>query len=131
MNVRSTPSTDGQPIGSISAGTPYALVGQQEGWYAISYNGQTGWVSADYATLSNGSATNTGSAPPSATSGRVAVMNANLNVRATGTIDGTKIGTAPVGSAYLILSEADGWYQIDFGGQPGWVSGNYISIENR
>ena len=58
-------------------------------------------------------------------------MNATLNVRATGAIDGAKIGSAPAGSAYVILSEAEGWYQIDFGGQAGWVSGNYISIENR
>lgn len=71
------------------------------------------------------------SVPESATSGRVAVMNTNLNVRATGAIDGAKLGTAPAGRAYVILSEAEGWYQIDFGGQAGWVSGNYISIENR
>jgi len=131
LNVRPAPNTDGDPIGSISAGTPYSLVGQQDGWYAIAYNGQTGWVSADYATISNATATTSESAPPSATSGRVAVMNTNLNVRATGAIDGTKIGTAPAGSAYTILSEANGWYQIGFGGQPGWVSGNYISIEDR
>lgn len=131
LNVRPAPSTDGDPIGSISAGTPYPLVGQQEGWYAISFNGQTGWVSADFATVSNATATTSNVAPPSATSGRVAVMNATLNVRATGAIDGAKIGSAPAGSAYVILSEAEGWYQIDFGGQAGWVSGNYISIENR
>jgi len=130
LNVRPEPNTNGDPIGSISAGTPYPLVGQQDGWYAIAYNGQTGWVSADYATVSNATATSD-TAPPSATSGRVAVMNTNLNVRSTGAIDGTKIGTAPAGSAYVILSEANGWYQIDFGGQAGWVSGNYISIENR
>lgn len=70
-------------------------------------------------------------APASALSGRVAVMSTNLNVRATGTIDGAKLGTAPIGSAYLIIGEADGWYQIDFGGQAGWVSGNYITIEER
>ncbi len=131
LNVRPEPNTNGDPIGSISAGTPYALVGQQDGWYAISYNGRTGWVSSDFATVSNASATASDAPPPSATSGRVAVMNANLNVRSTGAINGTKIGTAPVGSAYVILSEANGWYQIDFGGQSGWVSGNYISIENR
>lgn len=130
LNVRPQPNTDGDPIGRISPGTPYAIVGEQSGWYAISYNGQTGWVSAQYVTVSNATASNNG-VPPSATSGRVAVMANNLNVRATGAIDGAKLGTAPVGSAYLILSEANGWYQIDFGGQPGWVSGRYITIENR
>lgn len=130
LNVRPAPNTDGDPIGKISPGTPYAIVGEQVGWYAINYNGQTGWVSAQYVTVSNATASS-GDAPPSATSGRVAVMNTNLNVRATGAIDGAKIGTAPAGSAYTITSEAEGWYQIDFGGQAGWVSGNYISIENR
>lgn len=74
---------------------------------------------------------NTEPAPGSALSGRVAVMSTNLNVRATGAIDGAKLGTAPPGSAYLIIDEADGWYQIDYGGQAGWVSGNYITIEDR
>ncbi len=130
LNVRPAPNTDGDPIGRISPSTPYAIVGEQAGWYAINYNGQTGWVSAEYVTVSNATASS-GGAPPSATSGRVAVMNTNLNVRATGAIDGAKIGIAPAGSAYIIISEAEGWYQIDFGGQAGWVSGSYISIENR
>jgi len=130
LNVRPQPSTDGDPIGRISPSTAYAIVGEQAGWYAINYNGQTGWVSAQYVTVSNATASS-GGAPASATSGRVAVMASNLNVRATGAIDGAKLGTAPAGSAYLILSEANGWYQIDFGGQAGWVSGNYITIENR
>lgn len=64
-------------------------------------------------------------------SGRVAVTNANLNVRTTSSTDGAKIGTAPAGGAYSILAEANGWYQIDFEGQAGWVSGQYITIENR
>ena len=130
LNVRPQPNTDGDPIGRISPSTAYAIVGEQAGWYAINFNGQTGWVSAQYVTLSNVTASS-GGVPASATSGRVAVMASNLNVRATGAIDGAKIGSAPAGSAYLILGEADGWYQIDFGGQAGWVSGNYITIENR
>jgi len=130
LNVRPQPSTDGDPIGRISPSTAYAIVGEQAGWYAINYNGQTGWVSAQYVTVSNVTASS-GGVPASATSGRVAVMASNLNVRSTGAIDGAKIGSAPAGSAYLILGEANGWYQIDFGGQAGWVSGNYITIENR
>ena len=130
LNVRPQPNTGNEPIGRISPGTDYAIVGEQDGWYAINYNGQTGWVSMQYVNTSNATASSVG-VPASATSGRVAVMATNLNVRATGSIDGAKIATAPAGSAYLILSEADGWYQINFGGQPGWVSGNYITIENR
>jgi uncharacterized protein YraI len=130
LNVRPQPNTDGDPIGRISPSTAYAIVGEQAGWYAINYNGQTGWVSAQYVTVSNATASS-GGAPASATSGRVAVMASNLNVRATGAIDGAKIGTAPIGSAYLKTGEANGWYQIDFGGQIGWVSGKYITIENR
>lgn len=130
LNVRPEPNTNGDPIGRIAPGTPYAIVGEQSGWYAINFNGVTGWVSSDYVSVSNVSASS-GGTPPSATSGRVAVMGNTVNVRDAGSIEGNKIGTAPIGSAYTIIGEANGWYQIDFGGQAGWVSGAYITIENR
>jgi uncharacterized protein YgiM (DUF1202 family) len=130
LNVRLQPSTDGSPLGRIAPGTQYAVVGEQNGWYAISYGGQTGWVSARYVRVSN-----TTSAPADQSAqpptGRVAVMAAELNVRAEASASGAKIGIAPQGSAYTIIGEADGWYQIDFGGQPGWVSGRYVTVENR
>lgn len=69
--------------------------------------------------------------PPSALSGRVAVMKANMNVRSSASAEGEKIGSAPQGSAYLVIGEAEGWVQIDFGGQPTWVASGYVSIENR
>ena len=44
INVRSGPGTGYSIIGRISPGTSYAVLGQQNGWYAISFNGQTGYV---------------------------------------------------------------------------------------
>lgn len=129
LNVRPQPNTDGDPIGQIAAGAPYAIVGEQNGWYAINYNGQTGWVSGTYVNVEN--VTTTNGAPPSATSGRVAVIGNNVNVRSAASTDGQKLGVAPIGSAYSVLNQADGWVQIDFGGQAGWVLGDYVTIEDR
>jgi uncharacterized protein YgiM (DUF1202 family) len=44
INVRSGPGTSYGVLGRISPGTSYAVLGQQNGWYAISFNGQTGYV---------------------------------------------------------------------------------------
>jgi uncharacterized protein YraI len=87
-------------------------------------------VSAQYVQVSN-AVSIPADTPAQALGGRVAVMAAELNVRAAGSVDAAKIGVAAQGSAYAIIGEADGWYQIDFSGQPGWVSGRYVTVENR
>jgi hypothetical protein len=51
LNVRSGPGTGYAVLGVIAPGVIYPIVGQQASWYAITYNGQTGYVSAAYVTL--------------------------------------------------------------------------------
>lgn len=49
LNFRSGPSTTQSVIGSIPNGTSITLTGDaQNGWYPVTYNGQSGWVSATY-----------------------------------------------------------------------------------
>ncbi|KKU18094.1 MAG: PEGA domain protein [Candidatus Pacebacteria bacterium GW2011_GWB1_47_8] len=48
-----------------------------------------------------------------------------LRVRVTPTPLGEEIGFAPVGSFYPYLGETEGWLNIEFAGQAGWVSAQY------
>ncbi len=54
LNVRTEPSATSPRIGRINPGESYAVTGEANGWYAINYNGQTGYVSGAYVTVSNG-----------------------------------------------------------------------------
>lgn len=48
LNVRTGPAVTHSRIAVISPGVPYAVTGEQNGWFSIDYNGQTGWVSGAF-----------------------------------------------------------------------------------
>ncbi|SHI12872.1 SH3 domain-containing protein [Sporobacter termitidis DSM 10068] len=56
IRMRSTPSTSGTVLGTYTAGTIMSVAGISDGWYKVSYNGQTGYVRSDYLTLTDASA---------------------------------------------------------------------------
>lgn len=51
LNVRSAPSTTSSIIAKLPDGTVVKILGKVPGWYYISTDGITGYVSADYITL--------------------------------------------------------------------------------
>lgn len=51
VNVRSSDSTSGKKLGTLTKGQAIASSGKTEkGWYIVDYNGQTGYVSGKYLT---------------------------------------------------------------------------------
>ncbi|MBZ0298333.1 MAG: SH3 domain-containing protein [Anaerolineae bacterium] len=52
LNVRGGPGTDQPLIGSIGSGEVYAVLGEQDGWYTIRFQGVTGYVSGEYVQIS-------------------------------------------------------------------------------
>jgi hypothetical protein len=49
LNVRDNPSSGARVIGRASPGQRYEWTQQQNGWYAIKYEGATGWILGKYA----------------------------------------------------------------------------------
>lgn len=48
LNMRSAPSTDASKVTALKSGDVVKIVGVDNGWYKVSYNGKTGYVSSDY-----------------------------------------------------------------------------------
>lgn len=48
VNVRMAPNTDADRLGTLTGGTTVDLLEQLDGWCKINYNGQVGYVNADY-----------------------------------------------------------------------------------
>ena len=48
LNVRSGSSTNAPVITTVSRGTTLDIISSENGWYAISINGTTGYVSSQY-----------------------------------------------------------------------------------
>lgn len=51
VRLRQEPNTDCEVLASISSGTRLVVLEQLEGWYKVSYEEMTGYISADYATI--------------------------------------------------------------------------------
>lgn len=51
LNVRSEPATTGARLGELLYGDVIEILGTVNGWYEISFGGGTGYVSADYASV--------------------------------------------------------------------------------
>ncbi len=55
LNVRSAASGTASIIGKFASGAQVTILSSSNGWYQISYNNATGWVSGQYITVSSGS----------------------------------------------------------------------------
>lgn len=54
VNLRSTPSTEGGVLGSLSNNARVQVVGIASGWYKVVANGQTGYIHVDYVSVTGG-----------------------------------------------------------------------------
>ena len=54
VNVRTGAGTNYDVIGAVYKGQMFPLLGKENGWYKISFNNASGYVSGDYVTLGNG-----------------------------------------------------------------------------
>lgn len=62
LNVRSSASTSGSILGSLSKGTAVKVISESNGWSKIEYNGGVGYVSSKYLSSSSSSSSTSSSA---------------------------------------------------------------------
>lgn len=59
VNVRSKPDASSTKLGTLAAGKSVKVIGESGNWYAISYNGQTAFVSKNYVSSTKPATTTT------------------------------------------------------------------------
>lgn len=77
--IRSIPSTSGSLLGNCDAGTIISIIGINNGWYKVRYNGITGYIRSDYINITATSSDSAGGAE----------INEGQQQSTAGTIDGT------------------------------------------
>ncbi|WP_088007214.1 N-acetylmuramoyl-L-alanine amidase [Indiicoccus explosivorum] len=121
LNVRSGPGLSYSITGSLGQGDQVTITDEQGDWYRISENG---WIAAWLTT-----SVSSGGQEPAAASGKTAVSTVNrLNVRSQASLSGAVLGKMNKGDTARLLSETNGWYEIEFRGTRGFVSAQYISV---
>ncbi|HSP48313.1 MAG TPA: SH3 domain-containing protein [Clostridiaceae bacterium] len=134
LNMRTGPSTSNGIILTLPQGAEVDYVADSAaGWYEIRYAGKTGFVSSAYVNKATTVMPQSLGALPvafSSTSTRV-VTSANLNMRTGPSTSNGVIVTIPGGTSVGYLSTAaNGWYQVSYGGQTGYVSNGYAALKN-
>ncbi|GGE67120.1 C40 family peptidase [Priestia taiwanensis] len=123
LNVRSGSGTSHRIIGKAHQGQVLEVTGQENGWYKVNYNGQTGYVSAEYLQKA-------GEQPKPPTSGNVSgaytVTASALNVRSGPNTSHGVIGKTYKGQTVTVTGQENGWYKINYNGKTGYVSADYL-----
>ncbi len=138
LNLRSGPGTSYSKVVSIPADAALTITGEENGWYKTSYNGQAGYVSADYITITtaaaSGAADSAANASDSAAANstdRLGVLNtegSSLNLRSGPGTGYDKVVSIPAGAILTITSQESGWYKTTYNGSTGYVCADYITL---
>ena len=133
LNLRSGPSTGHSKVTTLSKGAAVTILSMEQGWYEVSSQGKTGYVSMEYISI-NGTQTGTQQAPAPAQpvqqqAGKV--NTASLNVRSGPGTGHGKVTTLSKGAAVTVLGEENGWYKISTGSKTGYASKEYITLTGQ
>ena len=158
LRMRSQPTTSSSTLTQAYRGaTVEVLSDAVDGWYHVTYNGKTGYMSAKYLTVTpfpveekttepDGSTEivtpedtetaegaeheSTVTEEKTITTGIVSLSynTSKLNVRATASASGKKLGTLSQGAVLTLEEYVDGWYRITYNGSTGYVSAQYVTI---
>ena len=135
LNVRQSASTGSRILGTLRPGDRVTVVSESNGWAQIEYGSGTAYVSAQYiryidTPIATPKPTSTPAATPQATEqpARQASVNcsSSLNVRQSASTSSRIVGTLKPGDRVMVLSESNGWAQIEYGSGTAYVSAQYL-----
>ncbi|PEC21365.1 enterotoxin EntFM [Bacillus cereus] len=122
LNVRSGAGTGHDVISKVKEGQVLQVIGQENGWFKVNVNGQTGYVSGDFVTKGG----NKGTTVQQGT-GTYTVNVSSLNVRTGPSTSHTVLGSVNKGKTVQVVGEVQDWFKINFNGGTGYVSKDFVT----
>lgn len=120
VRLRSQPNTSSDTLGCYSNGVNLTALGSVKDWYKVSYNGKTGYMSAQYVRITP---TDSYSSAKSGT-----VSGDSVRLRMGPSTDFASIGSLNKGASVKITGETGSWYEVSANGKYGYMSKDYIKI---
>ena len=132
LRVRTGPAAYHSVIGGVLNGTTLSVVGSENGWFKVNYQGKTGFVSSEFVKFVKGGTTTPEQPkqPEKPNQGAIGdyYINASaLNVRSGEGTNYRIIGALPQGQKVQVISENSGWSKINYNGQTGYIGTRYLS----
>lgn len=122
VRMRSGPGTNYDILGTYSNGVSLKVLGSENGWYKVSYNGKTGYIKADYVRVSPEKTT---------TSTDGTVTGSDVRLRLGPSTSYSIVGTYPKGTEVKISGTSGNWYEVSIKGKYGYMSKDFISVKSE
>ncbi|MGN1248650.1 MAG: SH3 domain-containing protein, partial [Candidatus Spyradocola sp.] len=126
VNVRAGAGTNTSKLGTLAHGASVKVVASNGDWYKIEYGTGYGYVLKSYVSLGGSSSSSGGSS--SSSTNKTATTTTSVNLRATGSTSGTKLGTYPAGTKVTVLSKGSTWSQVSVSGKTGYMKNDYLKF---
>ena len=119
VNFRTEATTSSESMGKLNDGTRVAILDEIDGWYKVAYDGKTGYMSSDYVV----------SQPiMNIECGGAKVTTSVLNVRSGPGTENSIVTKLYEGNVAKIIGINNAWFKVQYGGQTGYVSPDYVEI---
>jgi len=119
VNFRAEATTESESMGKLSDGTRVAVLDVVDGWYKIVYNGDVGYMSADYVETQPIMNIECGGAK---------VTTSVLNMRSGPGTENSIVTKLYEGSVAKIIGINNAWLKVQYGGNTGYISPDYVSM---
>ncbi|WP_297635735.1 SH3 domain-containing protein [uncultured Clostridium sp.] len=128
LRVRQGASINNRVIGYLKNGNEFNIISKEGNWYKIEFNGSYGYVYGEYVTQLN-KPSKTWNNGESIGTGTVINIQTNLRFRSGPSTNNEVLGYFINGQAINVIGQTNGWYQVNYDGQIGYVDGQYINYK--
>ena len=122
VNLRSGAGTDNAILCTAAGGSAVILASAPEdGWARVYYNGQWGYMSADYLSLS----------PAADVSASGYVNGTGVRMRSAASTESAILRVTSYGESVEVTGVDGEWYRVNAGGLSGYIRGDYVELGVR
>lgn len=127
LNVRADSTTNSDIVGKLNSGDKVKIIRENNGWYEISYESGSAWISAQYIDKS------TAETSASVSEERnISILHDGTNIRKKPELESPVVGKAHAGEVYEVTGEKNNWYKIKTAnGKTGYIASWIVSSTNR
>ncbi len=140
VNLRTGPGTSYNKVTTLQKKAALTILGETNGWYQVSVNGKTGYVSGKYVKVTAAytpaapsvslpvtPAANTDATAPNMTavSGET---TKKVNFREGPSATTKKLALLPKGASLSLYTLKNGWFEADYKGTRGYISAEYVKV---
>ena len=119
VNFRQEATTESESMGKLSDGTRVAVLDALDGWYKVAYDGEVGYMSSDYVETQPIMNIECGGAK---------VTTSVLNMRSGPGTENSIVTKLYEGTVAKIIGINNAWFKVQYGGNTGYISPDYVSI---